>query len=78
MKLTNRSKVVVDKTMTFGNKKYGQITFENLVVCEVKNIKDKLVYKKYFKKGIGWVAIEHKGYLTYVECIIGNTATSKF
>jgi hypothetical protein len=64
-------------TRTFGIKKFGQITYDNLVECEWLNRGDNKVYKKYFKKGVGWVATERTdyGYLTYVECIIRDKSS---
>jgi hypothetical protein len=43
--------------------------YTDLIVCEVKNLRNGEVFYKYFKKGVGWVALESESGSTYLECV---------
>ena len=71
--------VSINETKTFGSDRFGEVTFDNLIVCEETDLIRDRTWKVYFKKGVGWVALESDSCTTYVECIKypAGTPTSK-
>lgn len=52
-------------------KTFGSVSYDHLIVCEINysapNVEDK--WTEYFKKGVGWVAMESDVSTTYLKCI---------